>query len=87
MYFHYFSSRHLSSNSLSRAAMTTLLAVNSIKQRGDRDSTKCNNREVNALSDWTITAVGKGDGYVAHYGPHLCLCNFGNSGYQSVSTK
>lgn len=44
-------------------------------------------RDVNALSDWTVTAVGKGDGYVAHYGPHLCLCNFGNSGYQSVTTK
>lgn len=29
----------------------------------------------------------RGDGYVAHCGPHLCPCNFGNSGYQSVTTK
>lgn len=29
----------------------------------------------------------RGDGYVAHSGPHLCPCNFGNSGYQSVTTK
>lgn len=29
----------------------------------------------------------RGDGYVAHCGPHLCPCNLGNSGYQSVTTK
>lgn len=52
-----------------------------------KDSTKCTKRKVNALSDWTVAAVGKGDGYVAHCGPHLCLCNFGNFGYQSVTTK
>lgn len=61
----------------------TLIQLN--KARGD--STKGTKREVNALSDWTIAAVGKRDGYMAHYGPHLCLCNFGNSGYQSVTAK
>lgn len=48
---------------------------------------KCSTGGAHALSDWAVAAVGKGDGYVAHYGPHLCLCNFGNSGYQSVTTK
>lgn len=36
---------------------------------------------------WTMAAVGQGDGYEAHYGPQLCLCNFGNSCYQSVTPK
>lgn len=44
-------------------------------------------REEWELCQLGLAAVAEGDGSVAHCGPHSCLCNLGNSGYQSVTPK